>query len=263
MTTTNVDLTNAINVINKLESFINNKCLKQFGELHNIKPEFNYLKLKKENISKTAYFLDVKKKYALHIINRENIDIDEIEIKGLAINRSDYPKLTKEKLYELLMLIIKPDVLDINNINNFINTTTNLFVKYAMEGNKCVARPVSYSTFQYKRSKPPFHVLGMQLWNTLVYNTFYPGSKGYMFRIKGIDTGKYKNSEYCKLDIFKMDQQILKSNYIVIPEDVNNIPDFFILDIDKIVEFAWLDRVKELCIFLDNSQSTDNNYILL
>jgi len=225
----------------EVQEVINNVLIKKFCELHNIPLETNVLSMKMEYIAKAIYFLGVKKKYAAKIFKNENET--EIDIKGLVPKRSDYPILTRTKIMELLELILDDEV-SITKIDEFDKKTEQEMRELAAIGDKRVGRPVTYFKSFNTYSKVPVHVLGMELWNQLEYKVFYPSSKGYMFRIKGVNLmsdaleNKFKKAQ--------IDPKLLANNYIVIPESEDRVPDYFVVDVDNIVKFAWCDRVEEI-----------------
>jgi DNA polymerase elongation subunit (family B) len=104
----------------ELQYFLNNELLVDFVKLHNIKPENSILNLKQEVIADRALFPNVKKRYCLHIINKDGVPVDEYDIKGICIKRSEYPDKTKMYIKELLDLILLPKKLNFLEIKEFI-----------------------------------------------------------------------------------------------------------------------------------------------
>jgi len=219
------------------------KILETFVGLHGVNKEKSILNLKRELIIRTGYFLNVKKKYALRVINQEGVDIDEIRIVGLVPKRSDYPPVTRKKVEELIGLLLNPEI-SIDEIDEFDKKTECEMRELSSQGLREIGRPVSYSyAFNDYKRQPP-HVLGMELWNQLEYKIFYAGSKGYMFRIKGVDVNNVNAPQILRKN--QVSTKLLNNNYIVIPEDVEKVPEYYIIDVDSVVKFAWIDRVDEL-----------------
>jgi DNA polymerase elongation subunit (family B) len=59
-----------------------------------------------EIVAKSALFVK-KKKYALHVVNDDNKPTDKIKIKGLEIIRSETPEAIKNRLKEIMNMILK------------------------------------------------------------------------------------------------------------------------------------------------------------
>jgi DNA polymerase elongation subunit (family B) len=228
-----------LNESRKLEDILNNDLLKRFAKLHNIKDKYNLFNLKQEVVAKKGYFLDVKKKYALHIINNEGIEKDELFIKGLITQRSDYPSVTRELIMELIKLLIQTEKPSFSKIRNFINESNLLLTKMAKEGDPRVARPVSFTKKLKDYKVIPSHVKAMVLWNDCEYNYFTRGTKGRLFRIKGVDRDSAPEK------VMKQYEKLQKANSIVLPIDDEKLPEYYIIDVKAMIDFAWIDRVNE------------------
>lgn len=99
----------ALNILDYL-----NKALKQFTKVYlnsdNCKLHFNF-----EKISKRALFIDAKKRYALHVVQEDGQPKDKIEIKGMDVVRSDFPKAFRKFMKEILVDILHDSTKDILN----------------------------------------------------------------------------------------------------------------------------------------------------
>lgn len=225
----------------KLEDVLNNQLIKDFGKLHNIAPEHNILSLKQEVVARWGYFLEAKKKYALHIISKKGVPIDELDTKGLVTRRSDYPSITKEKISELLDLLVMSEEYNRKRIYDFLEETKKEIKRLCRNKDKGIARPITYTKGEEKYKKVPFHVLAMHLWNRCEYNYFVPGAKGYLYNIKGIDVrkahDKAKNVARALTD---------KDKYIALPYEEDALPEYFIVDEEAMMNFAWNNREQEL-----------------
>ena len=224
----------------RLQTVLNQDLLDKFIELHNIPKKHSRLEAKQELIAKRAYFLNVKKKYALFITNKEGIDIPEgeYEIKGLPIRRSDYPAYTKKKLSELLDFLLKSEVISFTNLKKFIEETEEEIKYLAMQGSIAVARPVSYKSTDYK--KVPAHVHAMHRWNDWEYQYFTSGTRGYQFNVKGI------NFEKAPGKIRSLMSKIGTFDRIVIPMEEKKLPDYYLIDVNAMLKFAWTSRIDEI-----------------
>lgn len=226
---------------NKLEKILNDNLLKTFADMHNISSEFNQLKLKQEVIAKSAFFMDVKKKYGLHIINKEGKKVDELEIKGMVIRRSEYPEFTKIKIKEVLNMLLKNEHLDFKKINEFSEDVKQEAIRLIKEGDKQIAGTVSFAKDLSEYKTLTGHIKGMILWNDMEYDYFVPGTKGSSFRIKGVD---HFNSPEKILKKVKLLTR--KNTTIVLPFEEGNLPEYYIIDVQKQLEYVWTKRINEI-----------------
>lgn len=227
----------------ELENYLNNELLVKFVELHNIKPDNSLLNLKQEVVADRALFPNVKKRYCLHIINKDGRPVDEYDIKGICLKRSEYPDKTKEYIKQLLDLILKPKTINFHEIKDFIEEKKREIYDLCAEGDASIARMVNFTKpiSEYKNNKVPFHIEAMLLWNKLEYECFFHGTKGKLFFIKGIDENRAPEH------IQKRKHLLSKKNTsIVIPEDLERLPDYYIVDVEKMIEYCWIERYKEI-----------------
>lgn len=69
--------------------------------------ERHYFHLKQEFIARRMFFLSAKKRYAMWLVNKEGIDCDKIEFKGLDIRRSSFPPYFKKTMFDCCEGILK------------------------------------------------------------------------------------------------------------------------------------------------------------
>jgi len=225
--------------VKNLDPILNNEILGEFIKLHNIPKEYSYLDLKQEIIADKAYFLSSKKRYALHITNQEGYEKDKIDIKGIETRRSDYPEITKEMITKILDMILKNKELDVDEVLDYVDKIRTRVTELAHDGDKSVARPASWAKPLKEYKSVPDNVRGMQLWNSIVYNVFKHGSKGSKFNILAIDDEKAP--DFVKENLST--KTIKREKVVVIPEEVDKLPEYFIPDVKKIVAFSVDDRV--------------------
>lgn len=223
----------------KLQDVLNEKLLSKFIELHNIPKDRSEFYSKQEIVAKRGYFLDVKKKYALRVVNKEGVPVEKIEETGLVTRRSDYPSFTKEKLKTIFNYLLMEEKIPFGLISKYIKEIELEIKGLILSGQKCIARPASFSKELESYKKIPYQVEGMNVWNILEYKYFIPGTKGYLFRITGIDpyiAPKRVIDRMGKIKEFK---------WIAIPYEENSLPNYYKIDIDQMLSVAWTDRVKE------------------
>jgi hypothetical protein len=224
----------------KLQDMVNNVYFKKLVRMHNVDDEYNFINAKQELIAERGYFPGPKKKYVLHIINEEGVPVNKKDIKGLTTKRSDYSKLTRDSISKLLDLLVMDDTTSFSKIRKFIDDTTKMIEDIIDKRHQQIGKPVSYSKAKEKYKRIPPHIIGMEMWNKLEYNYFVPGTKGYMFPMIGVDTNMITTNQKNILD------DLPKSNYIVLPQDVETLPVHYIIDVDDLLGFSWTNRVNEL-----------------
>jgi len=220
--------------------FINKKSFKVLGdEFFGFKDI--YMALDYKGLYR-SYFTDTKKKYALY-----NLEEKKMEITGLDIVRSDYPKLTRERLHKVIKMLLEENS-DLKSIMNLVEEYRNDFVKRIKNLDLSVGRPMPYNKPYKKYKKVPSHVFSMELWNRIVKsNTFRPGSKGYVF--KGtIDINKLSEAQKKKLNDLSNEVKRKSSvTSVVIPLDFKGqLPEFININIESNLNFIWNDRINYL-----------------
>jgi len=228
-----------INESKKLQDILNNELLDKFIKLHNIPKDRSKFFAKQEIVAKRGYFLDVKKRYALRIVDKEGVPVDKIEEKGLVTRRSDYPSLTKERLKVIFNYLLKEDKIPFGLISKHISETDLEMKGVIMKGLKCISRPVSFSKELETYKKIPYQVKGMETWNTLEYKYFVPGTKGYLFRITGVDPYIAPKRIQNRIN------RIKEFRWIAIPYEEDILPNYYKIDVESMLGVAWRDRVNE------------------
>jgi DNA polymerase elongation subunit (family B) len=237
-----------LNEVNKIQNFINGVIIPEVLKRHHVKMDRSMMYLKNEFLMNRYYALNAKKKYASRIISQEGKDINEVDVKGLEIKRSEIPLRSQIMLREILDVILdeKNTKVDIKNkVNKITKEARDDIYKLASEGNLDVAKVVSYSKKMEEYKVMPQHLLGMLTWNELCgKEEFKYGSKGKLFNVLGIDLNKAPKDvvdNYYNNYLKKFPDTPIES--IVIPEGVNKMPDYFVIDMPKTVEYCCDDRI--------------------
>ncbi len=216
-----------------LEHILNDNILLEYLKLHKIPQEYSALYLKQEVIADNALFFSKKKQYGLHVIK-----VDKNIIKGISTQRSDYPEYTKKKIVELLDMVIKTDVIDFEKITNFIEETRKEILKLIFERHCSIARPSSFAKKEEDYIIDPYQVNAMRLWNKLEYDYFVEGTKGYLFRIQGIDNMNAPEKILNNLHILTR-----KDKSIVMPYEETILPEYYVIDVPAMIKFTWDSRI--------------------
>jgi hypothetical protein len=164
---------------------------------------------------------------------------------GLDTKRSDYPSFTKDCLKQLLDLILKSEKFSLSQVKKFIDSKEIEFVHKAMEGEKSVAKPISFTKDIEDYKKIPQNINAMVNWNNLEYHAFSHGSKGYLFKVTGL------NNETAPKEILdRFDREFLSKNrkleVICLPDEEQSLPKYYNIDVKDMVRFSWEDRTKLL-----------------
>jgi len=140
----------------------------------------------------------------------------------------------------MILLVKKPNFL---KIREFALDKKNEMIDLCINGDPSIARMVNFSkpVEEYKNNEVPFHVEAMLLWNKLEYECFFHGTKGHLFYIKGID--EIKAPERVRKNKHLITR---KNTSIVIPEELERIPEYYIVDVEKMLKYCWINRYKEI-----------------
>lgn len=224
---------------NQIQNFLNDERMVEVVKRHNVDNKFNRLSLKNELVISRGLFL-AKKRYAIRVVNNEGKDVDKINYMGVEIKRSDYPSKSKEFLTELSELILKSDVVSLSNLLQFVNQKEKEFIKLIKEGDKSIARPVSFGKPLDKYKTVPQGVRAMLAWNNIMYEIHHPGAKAYMYRVKGIDPMKAPKDVLERYEKFVSEGN--KLEVVAIPDEEEKLPNYFIPDIAGNLTFVFKDR---------------------
>jgi DNA polymerase I len=244
-------------IVPNLQAIVNDNAMNDIIEYHNgdIINEQHY-KFKQEWVAKRAFFLTVKKQYALYLVASEGNLVDKTDYKGLEVERSDYPSLTKQYLDEILKYILKTEEVDFNYIKEFKLEKEQYIKRLILEGNPIVAKPASWSKKLENYKVVPSQVHAMILWNKTMYEYFNSGSKGYLFDISGLVFENFKNMTDSTIQ--EINQMVLKQkNSVCIPREVDKLPDGFVVNVNSMLEFAWNTRISRITDSLFRNVKSD------
>ena len=242
----------------KIETFLNDNKITEVVKKHNGDLDFNRLKLKNELVISRGLFL-AKKRYAIRAIANEGKTVDKINYMGLEIKRSDFPRKSKEFLSELSEMILKSEKFSLKKTLNYVKAKENEFKVLIEEGDKIIARPISYGKELDDYKVIPQGVKACEAWNSIMYNTHQPGTKAYMFWVQGIDFDKIqdpKERHRIRENYEKWVGMGNKLEVIAVPDEEKCLPSFFIPNVKAAMKFVFTDRHQLLLAPLtDTSQS--------
>jgi hypothetical protein len=81
----------------------------------------------------------------------------------------------------------------------------------------------------------------MESWNNIEYQTFDVGARGYLFKLKGIDLDKAPDEVRLNYDKNFLKKGI-KLDVIVVPEELEYLPSYYLTDVKTMLNFSWIDR---------------------
>jgi DNA polymerase elongation subunit (family B) len=239
----------------QLQDFLNNTIMVDIVNRHNINDlKYNKLDLKNELIISRGLFL-AKKRYAINVTNNEGRVVDEMKYMGLEIKRSDYPSRSKELMKGLLKRIMKMKTVSAAKLEKFLETEKIEFIQLIKNGDKSIARPVTYGKKLKDYKTIPQGVKAMENFNSIAYKKFVTGDKGYMFRVRGVDLEKAPDDvkkNYEKNFIKKGK----KLEVVAIPDEELCLPYYFIPDVKGNMQFAYEDRHELLMAPLKQGMKT-------
>ena len=132
--------------------------------LHNV--ETHYLNIKQEVIARRAFWGQAKKRYALWIINKKGVPVQEADIKGFDIVRSSFPKLFRSLMKELVNDILH-DV-DVDNLNRKVRTFKKQYYKSGLFDIMLPTSVKEISKYAKATKGTPIHVKSAQNYNKLL-----------------------------------------------------------------------------------------------
>ena len=173
--------------------------------------------------------------------SQEGRETREIVNMGIETKRSDYPSYTKESLNELLDKILKEEEASPAKIFKFVDLRERVFLQKIKAGDKSVARPSSFTKKLENYKRVPPGVISMLNWNELEYNIFNTGSKGYLFKLSGIDLMTAPEDVRKRFEEkFLANGRKLES--ISLPDEEVSLPPYYVVDARAMLKFAWTDR---------------------
>ena len=168
----NLDLNNReekikylLQITSEIQSYSNENLNNICETLFNIKGK-HYFELKQEVIAERVYWAG-KRRYAMYIVNKEGISLEELDMKGLDIMKSNFPPLFREFGENLIKnILFNKSKQDIDTyIIDFRNSLTNI------DWNKLMKPTGLKHLERYIKSAPPTNTIFSSLENKCPMNT--------------------------------------------------------------------------------------------
>lgn len=197
-----------------------------------------YMYFKEDWFANKGLFYPYKHKfYAIRLIKEEGKPTNEILYRGIAIRKSTYPSLTKERLSELMEIVLDRNDMDFGKFFRRASEIEEEFTMCCVNNDMRVGTPVRVS-----KNFEDFRVItqaadAMWLWNDLQgRDEFKILSRGYLFTISNIDfMGMGIGPE--RADMIKSRHRM---NSVCVPLDCESLPKYITIDKKKTMDKVWL-----------------------
>lgn len=153
-----------LEIVDQVQEVVNksfNMYAKRFHNVTNHMWEF-----KQEVIARRAFFGQAKKRYAMWIINKNRLKVDELEVKGMDIVRSSFPLTFRKFLKQVVVDILQ------NKSSSEMNTMIGSFKSaFKSESLRDILLPTGVkelSKFRQGQKGTPVHVKSAQNYNKLL-----------------------------------------------------------------------------------------------
>jgi transcriptional regulator with XRE-family HTH domain len=237
-------------IIDDLSS-LSDKILEKFAKIMNVTD--NRFAFKTEFLFRAVYFLK-KKAYGQFIIEREGELIQEISQSGFGI-KSDVPELTNEMIRYLMKVIIYTNC-DKTLILKAVSQWEQKFKQLIRSRSTRIAIPCAFNKKLSEYKTLNDCVRGMLVYNMLIGQEYFkPGMKGFKIYCKGVDLKQLNISPSeltTRLRNFAQQFNIQKKNLmeildrITIPDTMDTIPEWIIIDENVLLEKIFRNKVNEL-----------------
>ena len=190
-----------------------------------------FLKCAREIVASGGIFV-TKKRYILHVLDKEGERVDEPKVMGLDIKKSNLPAYIQEKLTHIVIEYIKGvPWSEIQNQIMLFKSDVRKISQLELGIHKGVKK-VEYYTEQFDtigiKARLPGHVAA-----SIFYNLMRKHEQA--FTLPAITSGS-------KIRVFKLKNKIGKFKSIALPRDVEEIPEWF----NKYVHIDIDEHIKSL-----------------
>ncbi len=154
-----------------MDNYINDRIFKETqlidynSQVHDFKIEFE-----NEMIAKAALFIK-KKKYAYHCVDSDGEAVDEINVVGLEIVRSETPEAIRERLRDIMNMILRQnsDTEIQEKITKYVKELKNVYPE-EISANINVNNVYKYIKKRYDYEKgTPWHVKGVANYRRMLH----------------------------------------------------------------------------------------------
>lgn len=196
-----------------------------------------YMYFKEDWFANKGLFYPYKHKfYAIRLIKEEGKPTNEILYRGIAIRKSTYPALTKERLSELMEIVLDRNDMDFGKFFKRSAEIEQEFINCCVTNDMRVGTPVRVS-----KNFEDFKVVtqsadAMWLWNDLQgRDEFKILSRGYLFIISNINFMEIGLTPERVKEI----QAKHRMNSVCVPLDCQELPKYITIDKKNTMEKVW------------------------
>lgn len=249
-----VELT--LEIIRKCADYINSYVVEELSTKHNTPSSSTHFSkhnfsFKEELIIKRCMYMNVKKKYASWIINKEGKKTDKLNIVGMEVVRSDYSRFTKRMMSDIINSILRKG-LGRSELTAMVSKYIDEYKKLLSEGNHEVGVPCGWGLREY--DKYTKGIRGMLVYNELVSNEkkFCSGDRGYMFDLERVWTHRIpgSNDKLAKLVEGGVIPKTRQPDVIVIHENEKLDTSIFAPNYEKMLELCVFRRLEPILSLL-------------
>lgn len=217
----------------EIQSFINKSYDIYAQKLHNV--DVHHLNIKQEMVAIRCFFLNAKKRYALWIINNKGVSVDKVEIKGLDIVRSSFPKIFKGEMKRIVHEILQG--VEISKLNESVRDFKKEYKNAKVSDIMLPTSVKEISKFKDGQKGTPIHVKSAQNYNKLL------SLRNIQSIPPIVDNDKIMYA-YVKSNPFGFDTMALKGQ----GEDPAEIIEFVerFIDKDKIFENTFISKLETI-----------------
>lgn len=153
-----------LKVVDEVQGYINKSFDIYAQRCHNVST--HRWEVKQELIANRAFWMDAKKRYAMWIVFKKGLPVDELEVKGMDMVRSSFPK-TFRKFQKEIIIDILHDVTSMD-LNQKIYEFKQFFKKEPILNIMLPTSVKEYSKFSFGQKGTPVHVKSAQNYNKLL-----------------------------------------------------------------------------------------------
>lgn len=154
----------SLEVALEVQNVVNNSFEVYAKKVHNVKT--HYWDFKQELIARRAFYGQAKKRYAMWIINKGGIQTDQLEVKGLDVVRSSFPKTFRQFQKNIIKDILhdKPA----SELNEMIREFKQVYRKDPLKDIMLPTGVKEMSKYKNGAKGTPIHVKSAQNYNKLL-----------------------------------------------------------------------------------------------
>lgn len=220
-----------------------------------------YMYFKEDWLANKGLFYPYKHKfYAIHLIREGGKDSNELLYRGIAIRKSTYPALTKQRLAELMEMVLDRKAMDFGKFFKRSAEIEQEFIDCCVNNDIRVGTPIRVS-----KNFEDFKVItqsadSMMLWNKLQgRDEFKILSRGYLFMIANIDF--FKLNKFSPEEVKEIKKKFRMTS-VCVPLDCEKIPDYITIDRKETMEKVWYTPYKNVFGPLLESSATTKKAVM-